>query len=694
MGMAHSTKGEVQRALKLFRGGALWSARDQSGRPSGAGLQRLLVRGLFLNVAIRAPRTTREYEVLRNSTPTVGAVHPGSALAKLANGAAPGKAAEAYFPQFVVFNSMLTTTRTYLTVVTPVDEEWIREESPEFYRDVVMVQMSKSRCEKISLSPVRLQTARVILGRYNQHKDTLESELNCSLQYDGAASALEVWCTRDALEDTRAYFESRISGAQAMALTDVEEEAVLGSTRAIYGAGGLVQSILFEGQYVSISVSGLPADASEEEVGALMRRYGAVRMVEVNSSAVRGSTEAGKKRTVHARVVFEAHADAARAYADLQGETIRGCPVTVSPAGIHTGGGLHASSSAQLVMSWPMSASACQGSLDMPSARAANFLLGLCNKGLGCPVLQGLGPAVRLRAKLPAVPGQPPRFVFSEQGKAAMCRLSISGLSPHVDEAEISASFEVLARYAARHGLGGFEPPLRVSVRRQEADSSIVDDDVSLSIQTANLRMCIPLEDIIETETSFFDSKFSNRAGFYLQYGSPEATDRAYAEWLSSLERWQAAGREGLDGSPLWLVHGQPIRMERKFQSHINVHSALWTFFQADFARQMEHARLQWGVTCRVPKPRRAIGAAKFNAPRTTVFLSAPSAPALQAALARLSAVLANSVYTPRNDAEKEILFSGVGRKMMVKISDTVTYLHWVSLLPLSHTIPYYPILL
>lgn len=36
-------------------------------------------------------------------------------------------------------------------------------------------------------------------------------------------------------------------------------------------------------------------------------------------------------------------------------------------------------------------------------------------------------------------------------------------------------------------------------------------------------------------------------------------------------------------------------------------------------------------------------------------------------------------MYAPRNDAEKQALFSTGGRKAMVQISNEVTYLHWVS---------------
>ena len=108
LGMAHSTKNDVLKGLKMFKDGKLWSqCGDQSSRPNGVELQRLLFKGLFLNLSIQTPMV-REYEVLRNNTPTVGVVHPGSSLAKLANNAPRGQSVQ-YFTQFVVFHSMLTT---------------------------------------------------------------------------------------------------------------------------------------------------------------------------------------------------------------------------------------------------------------------------------------------------------------------------------------------------------------------------------------------------------------------------------------------------------------------------------------------------------------------------------------------------------------------------------------------------------
>jgi hypothetical protein len=668
LGMAHSTKNDVLKGLKMFKDGKVWCQRaDQSSRPNGVELQRLLFKGLFLNLSMQTPMV-REYEVLRNNTPTVGVVHPGSSLAKLANNAPHGQAAQ-YFPQFVVFHSMLTTNRTYLTVVTPVLESWAREESAEFFHEIVEVQMSKSRCEKVTISPVRLQTIRVILGRYNQHKDALESKLDCSIQYDSVTCTLDVWCTRDAVDATRTFFHSRIQSAQEMALTEVEEEVVLGSTRAIYGAGGLVKCILFAGQFVSINISGLPEDATQDEVQALVMPYGITRLVDVTSSLIRGAV--GNKKTVNAHVTFESHLDAARALAGLQGELIRGCCIRISQGGIRNST-QHTSISSQLNLSWAMSPSQCKGVVDLPSAKAANIIIGFCNKGLNCPILQGLGPTVRLRAQIPG--GNRSQFLFDEQTHQGPARLTILGLSPHVDEVDIGKAFEDLARYMARSGVI-VDQPTRISVRRDVGDIS-VQDQTTLSVQTAELRMCIPLKDKIQTETSFFDSKFANRAGFYLQYDSSLSTDAAFGAWERCLGEWKATRATRSDGQPVWMMHGQPIRLERKFQSAFNVHTSLWKFFENQFLHEMDQLRVELRVTCKLAKPKADIG--KHVIPRTTLQVTASTSPALHAAIARLSDILKNVIFTPRNAAEREILFSAAGRKIMQKISDSVTYLHWV----------------
>ena len=555
-------------------------------------------------------------------------------------------------------------------MVTPVLESWAREESAEFFQEVVEVQMRKSRCEKVTIAPVRLQTIRVILGRYNQHKDALESQLDCSIQYDAVTCTLEVWCTRDTVDATRTFFQDRIQSAQDMALTEVEEEVVLGNTRALYGAGGLVKCILFAGQYVSINISGLPEDATVDEVQALVMPYGSARLVDVTSSVVRGAV--GNKKTANAHVSFESHLDAARALAGLQGELIRGCCIHISQGGIRNST-QHTSISSQLIMSWAMSASQCKGFVDLPSAKAANLIIGFCDKGLNCPILQGLGPAVRLRAQIQG--GDRFQFLFDEQTHQGLARITMSGLFPHVDEVDVGLAFEDLARYMVRRGTI-VDLPKRISIRRDVSDVA-VQDQSTLSVQTAELRMCIPLKDIIQTETSFFDSKFANRAGFYLQYGSSMSTDAAFCAWERNLEEWKAAKLTRSDGQPVWMMHGQPIRVERKFQSVFNVHTSLWNFFEAQFLHEIERVRVELRVTCRLSKPKANIG--KHVIPRTALHVTASTSPALQVAIARLSEILKNVAFTPRNAAERDILFSAAGRKIMQKISDSVTYLHWVT---------------
>jgi len=80
----------IIRLLRKFRNGLLWETlsdgtiTDQQYSLSAIEIQRLVVKRFFLNVSIQL-QESQGYEVLRNETPTVGVLHPGSSLGKRAN---------------------------------------------------------------------------------------------------------------------------------------------------------------------------------------------------------------------------------------------------------------------------------------------------------------------------------------------------------------------------------------------------------------------------------------------------------------------------------------------------------------------------------------------------------------------------------------------------------------------------------
>lgn len=144
LGIAIATARDFIRACKTS---GIWQQHDQNRRLSNAEIQRLAVKGFFLNVALNTGgfvgRGT-EYKFLRADKPSTGTMHPGSALS---DAVFAGEDA----PEWVVFNTVMKTSRTFLTVVTPIEREWLEEESPQFAKDlrtILDVKDYKSREER------------------------------------------------------------------------------------------------------------------------------------------------------------------------------------------------------------------------------------------------------------------------------------------------------------------------------------------------------------------------------------------------------------------------------------------------------------------------------------------------------------------------------------------------------------------
>lgn len=673
VGMARNTKLEVMRALMKFKDGLLWNAMDQTHDVGVKEVPRLLVKALFLNSSIRM-RNPREYEVLRNATPIIGVVHPGSALTKYVNTLPHNTPLEAVFPPFLCFNSILTTSRTFLSVVTPIEESWVQEECTEFYETVFLPQLNSARYCKVTISDVRLGTMRHILGRYNQHKNRLEQEHNCSLQYDAVSGKLDIWCTRLCINQVEVVFKRLIEAARQASLMEVEEEVVSGSTRVVFGAGGLVKTVLFDKEYVSIVINGLAEDTVETEIRSLVQQYGTVCSIELTPSYSRGEVVENRQKTTIARVCFDTPIAARNARERLQGEVIRGHTLAISPGGIRTTS-MSATTSSRVTMSWALGPSTGNAYADFDTAAGANAILRLTNKGLDCPFIKGLGSGVRLRADIPKQSGAAPQHYFDESPPRSTghrrFRLLISDLYPTVDEMDIEIAFLQLAE---KHQLW---PAVKVSVARKLSSDFSVQDEFMLSVATAHFRSLIPLENRAETITSFFDQGRSGRAGFYIQYDDIETATEAAKLWTEQIQSHKAARATSLTGEPAWMYNGQEIRFEFKINTTISIHEKLWKFFEPRFTVLMKEAPGKFGVSCTKKQTKNSPACTVKHVPKAVVHLSATSQTCLSNAVNEFAAVLYNIVYTPRNDSEKNILFSALGRKAMEHISDSVTYLHW-----------------
>ena len=107
-------------------------------------IRRMVLNGFFLNVACACGEETSLYNILRTERHCRGVIHPSSSL-KGNN--------DTVNLQWICYCGILETSRTFLTLVTPIDATWISEQSTEFYGKIMERKMQ--RLEAVVVDNVR-----------------------------------------------------------------------------------------------------------------------------------------------------------------------------------------------------------------------------------------------------------------------------------------------------------------------------------------------------------------------------------------------------------------------------------------------------------------------------------------------------------------------------------------------------------
>jgi HrpA-like RNA helicase len=637
LSMAQSTKLDVIRNLKTFQASSLWSAHaTQEKQPTPEIIQRLVLKGLFLNVSVQT-FIPRGYEVLRNTIPTIGILSPGSSLVKASRSNEVTNLPQtpndsSLFPQYVVYNTMMTTSRTFLNTVTPIEIDWILEECPLFHSEVIAPRLATCRCRRIEITDVKPDLIPGLFGKFQDKKRSLESLLNITLQYDGR-SLLEVWCAQDQERLVEEIIREKLATLRRNGLEEIEEEIYVGKTRVVYGPGCVVETLLFEYEFISIGFS-LKGEVGEEIIRPLVARFGTLHLIESYFLVQEKKLE--KEKRTGFRIYYKRKEDAKCAHNALNGEVINGEIISVSPGGIRSTS-LHADTSSQLVMSWSCSPSTGNGFLDFPTHEAAMAVLGLSDQGSNCPHLVALGSSVKL-SLWKSKPGQP-----------SSTRLGIRGLYPHVDEYDLEAACMALSR--SRH----ITIPFRVMINR---GGDAASEQQPLLVEIAHLRSLIPLRHKVVTETSFFDHVHKGRAGLFIHHTEDDIA--------TAIDIWRN------NSFPI-MWNGQPVRLFGEFKKKITIHVEVKKYFEGELNQLLTSLAQRNSVRSRWISSK-ATEAKKDQ--KICLTLTSSNLATLNSAMAQINDIIKFQIYTPTDPKGKELLFSHLGRKRLTEISN-VAYLHW-----------------
>ena len=203
--------------------------------------------------------------------------HPSSCLSTLAA-----------FPEWVVYDQLIQTSRDFITGITPVEESWLAE-MDERSLGFGLEDVRKMTIKKIFSCHVGSKAFFAIVGPSYTKLRKLEEDFCSSsnsvifIEAIREEGEINVYCTQES-KDTKALIEeleTTISCTLEELEKDDREEGIAGSgkqaQRAVIGPGGQVQEILLSSQSRKLFIKRAPGGATEEMVRDKFKMYGEIK---------------------------------------------------------------------------------------------------------------------------------------------------------------------------------------------------------------------------------------------------------------------------------------------------------------------------------------------------------------------------------------------------------------------------------
>ena len=201
--------------------------------------------------------------------------HPSSAICSLAS-----------FPQWVVYDQLLQTSRDFITGVSPVDDAWLQEVSRErFGFDVEQVRRKK--LQNVFTQPAGSHAFFAIVGpRYTKLRQLQEGwegpdSSVMVVEASREAGEVRVFCTDAA--DSVEHLTRELTAEADKAVKDVRlevGEVAVGSEksglRVVLGQGGQVTDILMPNETRKIFITKPTEDATEETIRQKFQAFGEI----------------------------------------------------------------------------------------------------------------------------------------------------------------------------------------------------------------------------------------------------------------------------------------------------------------------------------------------------------------------------------------------------------------------------------
>lgn len=672
--VALATANELILELNRLPESSFWKSKIQYGELSDEDIARCFFQAYFMNVAAQI-RMNRIYSVLRQENGT-SYIHPGSSIAKIYYDRVKKGKSDTMMPSYVVFHSLLSTSRSFMICVVPFSLEWLHLIPPDF-ASLVDAKLAVIPTDLIQIDRVSVSLGMKFIGKGGVLKKAFESKYKCSIQYDEQQFSLDVWCNGARKDEIQRALLSQLDELRKISLLDKEEDVISGNVRGIFKAGYELQSLLFNKEVMSLHINGIPSDKDITSIKYFIEDMATkcnegVR-IELDHVEILHSDE---QEGINALVFIKDPAHAEVIKSALDNDIWDASTIHVSFGGIRPT--IQPSSSlAQLVMTWPMSSSAGEARVEFSSAQAANVLLSNIQAFVGTfrailgdclifPLGKRASPLGILQHQQPANPSSDKRpvvvnklfIVGGENRDVNSYRVRFTQLLSHVDEDTIK---ECIVGFFSRIDMKDRSLfPTNVWVKRQEVDQN---DTSSLNVQLSVLNEFIPFPNALSGPAlSFFDARQPGRAGFYLRYNSIEDTQAAYQEWVMNADRKDAQ------------FNGQPIRILPQYTTVLSIHESLWKEIAAPFTEMAKRFLENYPSLTIIEKETKQ---GNVKVPRKQFRIQSDSWNATKTVSDQLQQLLTPDVFVPPSEDMRKMMFSRVVTNQLRRISDRETYIHW-----------------
>ncbi|XP_015923278.2 uncharacterized protein [Parasteatoda tepidariorum] len=214
-------------------------------------LLKIIFRSFYQNLCIFSGHTKFGYKSL--DIPDNLMIHPSSSLFTFGN---------KWRPQYLVYDSVLKTDKTYLLNVSPASDDLLVE-----FQSVDCVQLPLEELELLtfqtySVYPVgKIILSHDVIGKKGILKRNLEDTLKKSLESDSVVIDVDFpngeikVCAPQSQEDCiQSVFSPLISRAQERLFNEEKEVSLQSSLNAIISAGALIKYIIFPGEFRELKV--------------------------------------------------------------------------------------------------------------------------------------------------------------------------------------------------------------------------------------------------------------------------------------------------------------------------------------------------------------------------------------------------------------------------------------------------------